>query len=71
MKSEQKVTETHGSPFLDVLVKIRGACPFNARASEDKKNHISRPPSARVRGDDSQRAREEVYRSLEAADQAT
>ena len=33
-KREQNVTETHGSPRFDVLVKILGAWPFNARPSE-------------------------------------
>jgi len=34
-KNEQNVTETHGSPLFDVLAKIPGAWPFNARPSEN------------------------------------
>ena len=37
-KSEQNVTETHGSPLFDVLAKTRGAWPFIARLSKCTKS---------------------------------
>ena len=66
--SEQRVRETYGNPLLEAFAKIAGALPTLARPSVHQPFRQSR--LRRIRDEYIHRARELVYRSLEAADHA-